>query len=65
MVGMYVREVEMKQHPHQPTHTLRCESQQFSTMAAASGGVCLVVAVFSGPALVFIAVFALGMYEVF
>lgn len=31
-------------------------------MAAASGGVCLVVAVFSGPALVFLAVLALGTY---
>eukprot|EP00752_Nemacystus_decipiens_P003233 g2991.t1 len=34
---------------------------KFSTMAAASGGVCLVVAVFSGPALVFLAVLALGV----
>ncbi|CAM9118709.1 unnamed protein product [Scytosiphon promiscuus] len=34
---------------------------KFSTMAAASGGLCLVVAVFSGPALVFLVVLAAGV----
>ncbi|CAM9128135.1 unnamed protein product, partial [Hapterophycus canaliculatus] len=36
-----------------------------STMAVASGGLCLVVAVFSGPALVFVAVLAAGVCGMF